>query len=160
MVAEQERRQHVCLFSIPEKNFWFVVHGVLCMSSLCRPGCFLIVIMLMCRGTFHHMSQFSCVVSGGPCLAKTSRVVPEVTISQLFLLKNIWVNVLPRTDSGALLLIVFLWQLNEITTFLFLIRDLLDYTRLMNKLQNQITKKNTKHIQIWLLLSQKRKQKW
>lgn len=108
------------------------------MSSLCRPGCFLIVIILMCRGTFHHMSQFSCVVSGGPCLAKTSTVVPEVTISQLFLLKNI----LPRTDSGALLLIAFLWQLNEITTFLFLIRDLLDYTRLMNKLQNQITKKN------------------
>lgn len=107
------------------------------MSSLCRPGCFLIVIILMCRGTFHHMSQFSCVVSGGPCLAKTSTVVPEVTISQLFLLKNI----LPRTDSGALLLIAFLWQLNEITTFLFLIRDLLDYTRLMNKLQNQITKK-------------------
>lgn len=71
------------------------------MSSLCRPGCFLMVIMLMCRGNFHHMSQFSCVVSGGPCLAKTSRVVPEVTISQLFLLKNI----LPRTDSGALLLI-------------------------------------------------------
>lgn len=78
------------------------------------------------------------MVSGGPCLAKTSRVVPEVTISQLFLLKNI----LPRTDSGALLLIAFLWQLNEITTFLFLSRDLLDYTRLMNKLQNQITKKN------------------
>lgn len=61
-------------------------------------------------------------------------MVPEVTISQLFLLKNI----LPRTDSGALLLIAFL---NEITTFLFLSRDLLDYTRLMNKLQNQITKK-------------------
>lgn len=79
------------------------------------------------------------MVSGGPCLAKTSRVVPEVTISQLFLLKNI----LPRTDSGALLLIAFLWQLNEITTFLFLSRDLLDYTRLMNKLQNQITKKET-----------------
>lgn len=77
------------------------------------------------------------MVSGGPCLAKTSRVVPEVTISQLFLLKNI----LPRTDSGAFLLIAFLWQLNEITTFLFLSRDLLDYTRLMNKLQNQITKK-------------------
>lgn len=77
------------------------------------------------------------MVSGGPCLAKTSRVVPEVTISQLFLLKNI----LPRTDSGALLLIAFLWQLNENTAFLLLIRDLLDYTRLMNKLQNQITKK-------------------
>lgn len=117
------------LFSIPEKNFWFDVHGVLCMSSLCRPGWFLTVIMLMCRGNFHHMVQFSCVVGGGPCLAKTSRVVPEPTISQLFLLKNIWVNVLPRTDSSALLLIEhelsFLWQLNEITTFLFLIRDLL-----------------------------------